>query len=660
MSASASNTSSNITKLDEIKVVSAAGYEQTIADAPASVFVITSEDLERTSHNDITDVLRGVPGVTVVGGGAMKDISIRGMGADYTLYLIDGKPLSSNEAHSPNGAGGGIVGGMLPPLSMIERIEVVRGPMSSLYGSEAMGGVVNIITKRIPSSPSGSIGTEYTKSFNDITNNAYQTNVALSTPLIDDTLSLQIDGSLLKLDESDKTGGADSSASTPSTDRRTAGAKLVWALNDQNSIYLDYDYSKNLRVRTPGKSIADTAARSQNLAKRDIYSLGHDAKYEDFVINSYAQYTKTKNNRANANTLKSGIDYDVLVLNTQGTYFAESNAITLGAQYKYEELDDKVTNTLPSSFNSYPTLDKWQYAIFAEDEWRVIDDLAITVGARLNDDEKFGVHVTPRIYAVYNLTPDLVVKGGVSTGYKQPTLRQSADDFGSTTGQGSAISLGNPDLKPEKSTNYELSSSYSNKDLGLNFSATAFFSQFKDKISEFRECQSSSGITGARECSYGGEMWSFVSTRINVDKAELYGLELSAAYAPIRELMLRATYTYQRSEQKTGAYAGMALSNMPKTLASISAEYQALAKLGVWAQANYQGTAAYYTSSRGGANTATNKAYTLVDIGLNYDFTKETRLSMGIYNLFNKEIDNESFGKFIDGRRVSVGIYANF
>ncbi|MDR1460073.1 MAG: TonB-dependent receptor plug domain-containing protein [Campylobacteraceae bacterium] len=163
----------NATKLDTIKVVSATGYEQNIADAPASMFVITKEELENKSFNDLTEVLKNVPGVYIEGGSVFKDISIRGMSSSYTLYLIDGKPMSGNEAHSPNGMSGGIATNSLPPASMIERIEIVRGPMSSLYGSEAMGGVINIITKKTPQEWSGSFKGEYTKSVNDISEDGY-------------------------------------------------------------------------------------------------------------------------------------------------------------------------------------------------------------------------------------------------------------------------------------------------------------------------------------------------------------------------------------------------------------------------------------------------------------------------------------------------------
>ncbi|MCE6982643.1 ligand-gated channel protein, partial [Pseudomonas frederiksbergensis] len=111
--------------------------------APASISAITREQIENKSYRDVTDALRDVPGVVVTGGASSSDISIRGMASKYTLMLVDGKRQDSR-ATRPNSDGAGIEQGWMPPLEAIERIEVVRGPMSSLYGSDAMGGVINI------------------------------------------------------------------------------------------------------------------------------------------------------------------------------------------------------------------------------------------------------------------------------------------------------------------------------------------------------------------------------------------------------------------------------------------------------------------------------------------------------------------------------------
>merc|ERR1712023_19927 len=116
-----------------------------LKEAPASISVLDKEDLSERFYRDLTDAMTDIPGVIVTGGGDREDISLRGMGSQYTLILVDGQRQSSRETR-PNSDGPGVEGAWIPPLSAIERIEVIRGPMSSLYGSDAIGGVINIIT----------------------------------------------------------------------------------------------------------------------------------------------------------------------------------------------------------------------------------------------------------------------------------------------------------------------------------------------------------------------------------------------------------------------------------------------------------------------------------------------------------------------------------
>ncbi len=134
-----------ITDLDTT-VVTAAGFEQRLEDAPASVTVIDAETLRKRPIRDLGDALRDVEGVVVNGAANETDISIRGMPGDYTLILVDGKRQSARESRVNGNRG--YEQSFIPPAAAIERIEVVRGPMSSLYGSDAIGGVINIITKK--------------------------------------------------------------------------------------------------------------------------------------------------------------------------------------------------------------------------------------------------------------------------------------------------------------------------------------------------------------------------------------------------------------------------------------------------------------------------------------------------------------------------------
>ena len=145
--------------LEEIKVVSATGYEQNIADAPASISVITQENIKKRNYQDLADIVNDLPSdaTYTLGAASKKGISLRGLGAKYTKIVIDGRPATSDSAYKGLRAIG-TGQNFLPPASAIERVEVIRGPMSSLYGSDAMGGVINIITKGFSNEISGSVG----------------------------------------------------------------------------------------------------------------------------------------------------------------------------------------------------------------------------------------------------------------------------------------------------------------------------------------------------------------------------------------------------------------------------------------------------------------------------------------------------------------------
>jgi outer membrane receptor for ferrienterochelin and colicins len=647
-----SNTSldsNGVTELSEIKVVSAAGYEQNIADAPASIYVITKEELEKKAFNDLSDILKNVPGVYVSGGSTGKDILIRGMGRDYTLYLIDGKPMANtNEAYSLNGGGAGFAVNTLPPVSMIERIEVVRGPMSSLYGSEAMGGVINIITKKIPKEWAGTIKGEYTKSNNDRSEGGYQGSVNVAGPIIPDLLSLQTYGSSLKVDESNFLGG------NSNYDSRNFGAKTLLNINEANSAWVNYEYSKQQSATTPGKSIAANATATNTVqAIRQTYSVGHDLKLNDFDVSSYLQRAV----RVNPN--RGGITYDVLTFNTQANYFSETNALTLGAQYKKEKLDDTGTNR----FANKPELRRWSYSLFAEDEWNIFDELALIGGIRFNDSDAFKTYINPRLYAVYHITDDLIVKGGVASGYKAPTLRQSSDEFAGVTGGGSSsrnhIMVGNPNLKPETSVSYEVALEYDNKDIGFSAGLTAYHTNYKDYIARVVTCQTPNPAPGNEACSRNGEMWHNIYDYFNISDSEIEGIEATLRYNLLRNLLLSATYTYTTSEQTSGDSKGEPLNNVAKHMASVNIDFEVTKRLSLWSQYTYMGSYKE-PSTITAANAAKNKGYSLVDIGTVFKLKDSVRINLGVYNLFDKEITSDTFGKFIDGRRIVLGFVSDF
>ena len=128
-------------------VVTAAGYEQDIKTAPASISITPKEEILTRPIRDIGDAVQDVPGVYVEQDKTgQNSISMRGLSSEYTLILIDGKRQNTTRGFVQNGLGNQT--SFMPPPSMIERIEVIRGPASTIYGSDAMGGVINIITKK--------------------------------------------------------------------------------------------------------------------------------------------------------------------------------------------------------------------------------------------------------------------------------------------------------------------------------------------------------------------------------------------------------------------------------------------------------------------------------------------------------------------------------
>ncbi|RLL37929.1 TonB-dependent receptor [Acinetobacter cumulans] len=656
----------NVTKLETIVVTTAGGFEQNIADAPASISVITDEELQKKSYTDVIDAVKNMPGVSVQGGGNNKEITIRGMGASYTKYLVNGRPVSAGRTVNGNGTDGGKIGAYLPPIDMIERIEVVRGPMSSLYGSDAMGGVINIITKKASSSDwHGSISPEYTKSDNDYANDSYGVGFYATGPLIKDKLSLSLDGNFQGNDESDYIGGEGQKSGSSESEKKVKklGTELVWSVDENNDIGLRYDFSGQQYTTTLGKSVGTAAEASINENEKEMYTLTHKAHYDKFILDSYFQDEKTK--KVYSGAVADRKQEDLKVFNTQGTFFLGDHTLTVGGQYQTEEITD-TTNGL-ASVTGVTSLERWLFALYAENEWNITDDFALTLGARFNKDQYFGGEITPRIYGVYHLTDALTLKGGVSTGYKQPTISQISEGFGSRTGKGSGVIIGNPNLSPEKSTSYELGFNFSDPSLGLNTSLMVFKSDFKDKIVENRKCitpgTTNSSPVSEWDCPVDptdphSKKYRFISQMMNVSDAEMKGVEFTLDYDLLDNLSASTSYTYTESEQKSGEFKGQPLNKMPKHMLNIGLDYDVSDRWNTWMDYNYRGKTSDYLSRTSMASGT--PAYGTFDVGAVFKASEKLSLTAGVYNLANKEITNGEYDIVLDGRRYTVGMNIKF
>lgn len=602
-----------------------------------------------------------MPGVSVQGGGNNKEITIRGMGATYTKYLVDGRPVSAGRSVNGNGTDGGKIGAYLPPIDMIERIEVVRGPMSSLYGSDAMGGVVNIITKKVSSQNwYGSITPEYTKSNNDLANDSYGVGLYVAGPLIKDKLLLNVDANFQGNDESDYVGGEGQKSGASESEKKVKklGTELIWNVDSNNDLGLRYDYTGQEYTTTLGKSVAVATQASINENEKEMYTVTHKARYDNFNLDSYYQDEITK--KVYSGAVADEKEEQLKVLNTQGSFFLGDHALTVGGQYQKEKIID-TTNGL-AAITGLTTLDRWLYAIYAENEWSVTEDFALTIGARYNKDQYFGGEITPRIYGVYHLNNGLTLKGGVSTGYKQPTISQISEGFGSRTGKGSGVIIGNPDLTPEKSTSYELGFNYTSPEGGLTTSLMVFKSDFKDKIVEDRICETpgtdNSSPVNQWDCTALGKPYRFVSQMNNVAKAEMKGVEFTFDYDILSNLQASTSYTYTRSEQKSGEFAGQPLNKMPEHMLNVGFDYEYSDALSMWMDYNYRGETSDYLS-RTSMSQGT-PGYGTFDAGVVMKANEKLSVMAGIYNIANKEITNSEYDVVLDGRRFTVGMNVKF
>lgn len=642
-------------------VVSASGFEQNIADAPATITSVSGEELSKRSYTDISDAVKNIPGIYMTGGGNAKDISIRGMAANYTLYLVDGRPISAGRNVNTNGTDGGKQIA-LPPASMIERIEVIRGPMSSLYGSEAMGGVINIITKKPTGEWRGNVSSEYTKSRSKLNEDSRQTEASVGGALVPGLLGLQLHGSLQSAEESHlSVGDVKSGESTPDTDRRQGGAKLVLTPDDKNTIELGYTISEMDYSHNSGISIPEDMDSTSNTFEKEVYQLSHRGLYDGLTLDTYVQHDISERVQDLVKEEK------MTTFNTQGSYLLGSHILTFGGRYQYEDLTDETNGLLDISDEASSNVTRWLAALYTEVEWSVLDNLNVTTGLRYNDDEYFGSHWTPRIYSNLNVTEGLTFKAGVSTGYKQPSLPSATLGFARGTGGGGspaphprALIIGNPDLKPETSTSYEMGFVYENFDHDFEAGATVFHTEFKDKIAEDRVCDEGGDRMDPNTwaCDFQGNQYLFLSTGKNIDKAELQGVELSFSYKLAPELRMRTNYTYTRSEQKSGEFKGNPLNKQPKEMYNVGFDWQATEKAEAWVDVNVRSKTSDYLSRT--AMDEGTPSYNFVDVGVNYQLTPTARVKAGVYNVADYKVTNESYGVVLDGRRVNVGLSVDF
>lgn len=669
-------------------VVSAAGFEQKVTEAPASISVLSNEDLQKKRYSNLAQALGDVEGIDI-GQGTGKtgglNISFRGMPSEYTLILIDGRRQNPAGNVTPNGFNETSTS-FMPPMSAIERIEVIRGPMSTLYGSDAMGGVINIITKKVNSEWAGSISADYTLQEHSQYGDTGGTSFFASGPLVDNLLGLSVRGSFWDRQESkvkfsDGTRVSSRGMSPVSGQKFNLGGRLDFTPTDNHDFALDfekgrqkYDNDKCQLGTLDGRN-EDCTSPSTPADKANGYT--HELKFER------TQYALSHTGRLGFGTLESAITHntteslgrtvpgtsgvetkvpgvfggssrtlknkDLVVDSKLVNSFFDNHITTIGGQYRHSKLEDGIA---AEKFKQEAA------AVFAENEWRFHPDFALTLGGRMDRHQAFGSHFSPRAYLVWNADDSWTFKGGMSKGYKTPDINDLHSGVNGATRQGQVITIGNPNLKPEKSTTSELAAYYDNL-AGFNANATIFRTKFKDKISSGPDIP----------CPYNN---GTCSQSINVDEATINGLELAARWQFLDNWAISGNYTYTDSEQKKGEDKGAPLTNTPKHVANATLHWDTTDRLSLWLKNEYRGERARFTNryknlAAGSADKSIydtigskTKAYNLVHLGGSYKATDVLTFTGTIYNLLDKNFAQGKTYTYQSGGQEVTGYATNY
>lgn len=661
--------------IDQI-VTSASGFNQALKDAPASISVVSSEELKDKPVRDLGEAVSLISGVSIdqeVGKTGAYSISIRGMPSDYTLILIDGKRQNTTNVGFQNES----LTSFMPPISAIDRIEVIRGPASTLYGSDAIGGIVNIITRKQFTKWGGSLMLDTTLQEKKTFGNLYGISLWMAGPLDLDkkwSLSLRlreqyrakVPDSALKVLGTDAVISPRNVVGLSQSNNSNLGFRIGYNLDSKNYFYFDFDHG--LQWYDNSQSLLGLVSSTGGYAKNLFFSrnnliLAHQGVYEKVSTDTSIQYNSTLSRGRLVSQKAVSIDsplvgqdrgllgQDVLLDHKSVFGIGDFSNMTLGGRYWFASVYDKI---IPNYF-AY----QHNVSLFAENETRMFDCLNLTLGFRQNYNSAFGFNASPRAYLVYDALQNskfgnLILKGGVSTGYKTPRIPQLVAGVNGLTAQGTVQTYGNPDLRPETSINYEVGMFYETNLTEL--SLTLFYVDFRDKI------QTASVADGMQVPVTGGGVCVAANGKsctydINADTARSYGLESFFSFKPYDtaygSIGFNLSYTFNKTEQTSGVAKGLPLTGIPEHSLNGAINY-AIWNFGFYLRGEFKAKQLRtQIATKGGTSVGSLEElesfrknnpnlsqyynpYFLLHLGGSYKINKNLKLHFGIYNLLDQ------------------------
>jgi len=664
-------------KIELEQITIATKTQKNIDGVAATVEVITQQEIEKMAAESLRDIVDRTPGLNVMFGTfpsasalSKSSITIRGMSGNGTLILLDGRRLAG-EVQNPYDLD-------RIPATVIERIEIVKGPMSSLYGADAVGGVINIITKRPSQKLKIDAGARYGANKEGDADNlnlnlslqdkidkfSYSTYATLSTnkPYTQrESENVWVSTPAGKVQPSNHPNqnvktNIENSYTQDVTFREdsevyTLGTRLGYDISSDLSIGFDLNYfneqreggyigyfhpsaylsgtnpipifnvpvnSKDENNRLDLSVDAKYKASDELELRARLYNSSYEKRNEtsakEFSDMGYASESASEQNGLDANV-------DLKVAELSATYMAnEAHLLTLGTEYRDEKRDSTAfaqPNTLTRKTVDYKSA-------YLQDEWQISEKLSAILGARHDSISSADSKATIRIGGIYEFDKMASLRANFAQGYRAPDIREIYIHKQTPTGlQVGADAMGY-DLKPESTDAYEIGLGGHND--SLRYDLVFFYNDVKDMISQ---------VMG----SYNGNA---AYTFENVADANTRGAELSLKYNINRDLSSSFYWTELRTENEK---TKKDLDFQPERTVMLGFDYKFTNVLNGGIFAKYIGEQNYTQVINRGAPTqmtslTTTDAFTTVDLRADYEIDKTFQLYGGINNIADEKVDN--------------------
>jgi len=578
--------------------VTATGEETEVDEVPVATTVITRNEMDDAQAETVTDLLRRVPGLTVARSGdvgSQTSVFSRGTNSNHTLVLLDGVRLNS-----PTFGG---YDWSLPTTTALERVEVARGPYSALWGSDAVGGVVNLISQR----RAGGFGGRLLAEGGEDGWERFEATAGIAGSSFD----LQASGYRRSTDGSTTNSDA-------SSEQALVTAGFSWGHGSRlGLIYQDLESEIGIPFVSPG---SPTPNRRQDTSQQLIAVPLRWSLSDRWRIETTASRVERDIDFADPDDpwgyVFSTSEADTDQLRVVSHHALGRHSISVGADWR----DDSVTTTDPAG-PSMDDVDEEALGFFVQDNWQINTAFRVLVGVRWEDTDSWGSETTGRLDVGWRVSDTVELRGGVGQAFRAPALGELYGSFG-----------GNPDLQPESSTSAEVGVVYTPLDGKSRWQLNAFQTDIDDLI------------------EYDFVTWQ----NINAGSAEITGAELvweQGAFEVVR-WFLQATWLDTEGDD------GLPLLRRPEWSASwtLSGRFSE----------NWSGDATVlWVDSRDDVDPITyeehveNDGYTTVDLAVAWQPWDQLAITARATNIFDEDYQ-EVLGYPAPGRRFFAGLRWDF